>query len=333
MRCLIDKTVLNAETYYQKYRREPSPAGDINVGPEDILATDEMDLQTILTEMKKLGATGEMLVVTHSNPKGFRMPLIKGGKVSAEFGVMSKIVEICDGIRRRQAISSLPDAGKPKAWQEWFKKFDPGIKLEDGYEANEKWPEYVEKKYEEWYARQGRDILKLPNGKKDLGDFIKLVEEVRKNGFTRLEFRACRIGTHKDSMKAIANFLNVKKVVGPKEVRTFYGRISAISILNTKQFAAKVKATPGARKFTGILLIILEKTFEAYATSKEDGKAFIKSYVLSNYTGDVSPFVFGGLEPAGKAVIAGKKHVFPLETEYSDLFMVYDAAQAAGATP
>jgi hypothetical protein len=328
LRCLVDKSVPNAQVYYEKYLREPSPAGDITIATKDLLATDDMDLKLVLAEMKALGAKGEMLVVTHSNPKGLLMKLMKGGGVSAEFGVMEKILEISDGIRRREAIRSVSGRSpKAKAWQEWYRKFDPGIRLEDGYEqANDNWEQYVEQKYEEWYQRQGTAILKLPGGKKDLGDFIKLVDDVRKTGFARLEFRACRIGTDKDSLKKIAQFLNVKKVVAPKEIRTFYAHVSGIDVVTAKEFAGKVKTTANARKFGNIelLLIIGEKSFRAFATHADHGKAFVKAYVSSGYTGGVSPFVFGGLEPTGKSLIAGKKHVFPLETDYKGLLTTYD---------
>jgi hypothetical protein len=329
MRCLVDKSVDNAKVYYEKYLREPSPAGDITIATTELLATDDMDFKLVLSEMKKLGAKGEMLVVTHSNPKGLIMKLMKGGGVSAEFGVMEKILEISEGIRRREAIRSISGrSAKARAWQEWYRKFDPGIRLENGYEeANADWEEYVEQRYDEWYQRQGANILKLPGGRSDLGDFIKLVDDVRKSGFGRLEFRACRIGTDKDSLKKLAQFLNVKKVVAPKEVRTFYAHIPAVDVLGAREFAAKVRGTANTRKFAGIelLLIIGEKSFRAFATHADHAKAFIKAYISASYTGTVSPFVFGGLEPAGQSVIAGKKHVFPLDAEYKGLLTTYDS--------
>jgi hypothetical protein len=79
LRCLVDKSVPNAQVYYEKYLREPSPAGDITIATKDLLATGDMDLKLVLAEMKALCAKGEMLVVTHSNPKGLLMKLIKGG--------------------------------------------------------------------------------------------------------------------------------------------------------------------------------------------------------------------------------------------------------------
>jgi hypothetical protein len=333
MRCLIDKTVKHAEVYYKTYGKEPSPAGEIAIAVTDITALDEIDLKTVLTEMKKLGAKGEMVVVTHSNPQGLKMPLIKKGTVSAQIGVVDKIVEISTGISRRAAIDGMPASGQPKAWQKWFKDFDAGIKLEDGYETNPDWKSYVVEMYEKWYERQGKTILGLPDPKKDLADLIGLVDDIRKTGFAKLEFRACRIGTDQDSLKTVANFLNIKKVVAPKEVRTFFGSISKVSIISDADFARRVRATT-ARKFTNIKILLIpgEHVFEAYATADSEVKTFLKTFISASYTGSITPFVMGGLEPSGKAVIAGKKHVFPLESDYLGLLAMYDAAKSASAT-
>lgn len=335
MRCVIDKTVVNAETYFKTYGREPSPAGVITVSAQELSAVDDLDLKTVLTEMKTLGAKGELLVVTHSNPKGLKMPLVKGGNAAAaELKVMEAIVGISSGIARREAIRSLPSAQKFKAWQAWFKTFDPGVKLDDSAETSPDWEDFAEKQYDAWHDRQGRQILKLPSPKQDLADLISLVDAVRKTGFARLEFRACRIGTDKDSLKTVADFFNAKKVVAPKEVRTFYGSIPKVTIVNDKEFAQKSKVST-ARKFTDakVLFVIGDTTFQAFATADSEVRTFIKNYVSGSYSGAIAPFAMGGLEPAGKAVIAGKKHVFPLESEYLTLLGSYDAAAAAAATP
>jgi hypothetical protein len=133
-------------------------------------------------------------------------------------------------------------------------------------------------------------------------------------------------------LKTVANFLNVKKVVAPKEVRTFFGSISRVSMISDAEFARKLKATT-ARKFPNIKILLIpgESVFEAYATSDSEVKTFLKTFILASYTGSIMPFVMGGLEPTGKAVIAGKKHVFPLESDYLGLLTMYDAAQAAAA--
>ena len=65
-----------------------------------------------------MGAKGELLLVTHSNPKGLKMPLVSGGNAAAaELKVMELIVGISSGIARREAIRTLSADQKPKAWQ------------------------------------------------------------------------------------------------------------------------------------------------------------------------------------------------------------------------
>ena len=243
MRCLIDKSVQNADPYYRTYAREPSPAGDITMSPTDFKLVADMDLKAVLTEMKALGAKGELLVVTHSNPHGLKMPVVAGGNAAAaEMKIMNTLVQISSGISRREAIRSLSTDQKPKAWQNWFKDFDPDIKLDDGFEGNPGWEKTVEGFYTAWYERQGRQILKLPNPKQDLADLISLVDAVRKAGFARLEFRACRIGTDQDALKKVGEFFNTKKVVAPKEVRTFFGNISGVSIITDYRVCPESKS-------------------------------------------------------------------------------------------
>lgn len=333
MRCLIDTTVINAESYYRTYGREPSPFGDISISPKDISASPDLDLKTILTEMKTLGATGELLVVTHSNPKGLKMPVLKGGNAAAaELKVLELIVGISKAIARREAIRTMAADKRPKAWQDWFKDFDPGVKLESGFDNNAGWESAVEGFYDAWYERQGKQILKLANPKQDLADLIALVDAVRSAGFGRLEFRACRIGTDKDSLKTVADFFNAKKVAAPKEVRTFFGSIASVNMISDSEFAKKAK-TANARKFANakVLLIMTETSLQAFATSEAEVRTFITSFISSGYKGSIAPFVIGGLEPVGKLIIPGKKHVFPLESDYLNLLGSHDTSTTSGA--
>jgi hypothetical protein len=262
------------------------------------------------------------------------MPLVKGGNsAAAEMKVMEMILQISLGIARREAIPTLAPKEKPKAWQNWFKDFDPGVKLDDGFDSTPGWETTVAGFYDAWFDRHGGRILKLPKPKEDLTDLIKLVDEVRKTGVARLEFRACRIGTDKDALKTVAEFFKAKKVVAPKEVRTFFGSLpGGVSLVSDSEFAQKAKSA-NARKFTNakVLLVVGENTFQAFATSEAEVRTFIKSFISAGYSGGVKPFVIGGLEPAGKAIITGKKHVFPLEKDYLSLLGFHDASQSAAA--
>lgn len=333
IQAVIDGSVPNASKYYATYLREPSPAGVITLAAQSIATVKDLDFERILTEMKTIGADGEVMIVTHSGPKGFLMPLKTGGKVALMFSVIDKLPEIAEGIRRREAIRSMSSSQLAAAWKKWFADFESGIKLGAGFENNEGWQKQVETWYDDWYERQGKQILKLPNPRQDLKNLLDLLADVRKLNFKRVEFRACRIGTDKSAMKKIAEFLGAKKVVGPKEVRTFYGVIAGVSLIaDAKKFSAAKKKL-GGRTFPGISLAmqILQNTFRVIATDAGQLKAFITTYISSNFSGSTTPFVIGGLEPSGKAVLPAKAHVFPLETEYMSLLEEYDAGAVAGA--
>jgi len=345
MQVLLDDSVQNARTYYQTYLREPSPAGDITFTSSEISAVKagDMDLEQVLTQMKSIpappqesGKGREILIVTHSNPKGLKMPIMKGGQASVMFDVMDTMPKIQKGIDRREAIRTMPSAKVPRAWQDWFKDFESGVKLDSGFEANDNWQEFVEKKYNEWYTRQGTTILKLPNPGTSLKKILDLLKDVKALNFARLEFRACRLGTSTDSLKKVATFFNAKKVVAPKEVRTFYGVTTLDVYADAKKYAQQLKGLGKIRMFSGIELgmQIHEKTFRAITTDPDQAKAFVKQFISSGYAGGVAPFVIGGLEPSGANLkIVGKPQVFPLESEYKTLLESVDMTVAAPPTP
>ena len=135
MQVLLDDSVQNAKTYYQTYLREPSPAGDITFTSSEISAVKagDMDLEQVLTQMKSIpappqesGKGRELLIVTHSNPKGLKMPIMKGGQASVMFDVMDTMPKIQEGIDRREAIRTMPSAKAPAPGRTGSRISSPG---------------------------------------------------------------------------------------------------------------------------------------------------------------------------------------------------------------
>jgi len=333
MRALIDESVFHAKKYYETYLSEPSPAGDISLSSTGIASEPHLNLVRVLREMKDIGTQGELLVVTHSSPDGFLMKLQAGGQVSWLFEVMDKILQIAEGIRRHDTISGLPPQQVPEAWRRWFADFDPGIKLESGFETNPDWRAFVAKKFDEWFERQGRDILKLPRPRADLTDLLSLLKDVRALGFKRLEFRACQIGSVAGAMEKIAGFLNVKTVVGPSQVETFYGAIphSGISFIADDRKLAAVLKKMGGRSFPKISvgILVFPRAFKVVAKDDAALKAFVQGFIRSKFAGSLSPLLVGGVNSVGSKVTT---YVFPLEPDYKTLLAKFDSA-AKAATP
>jgi hypothetical protein len=334
MRALIDESVFHAKKYYETYLFEPSPAGDFSLSLREIASEKHLDLIRVLEEMKNVGSAGELLVVTHSSTTGFLMPLKAGGKVSWLFEVMDKILKVVEGIRRHDAISAVLSKEAPEAWTKWFADFDPGIKLGPDFETNPDWHDFVEKKFDEWFERQGRDILKLPDPRADLTTLLDLLKDVRALGFKRLEFRACQIGADKKAMEKIAGFLKVNTVVGPTKVETFYGTIPHSNIqfiVNDQKRSAALKKLNG-RTFPKIAmgLLVFPRAFKVVAKDDEALEAFVQGYIREKYSGSVSPLVVGGINSVGTKVT---KYIFPLESDYKTLLVQFDVSAAKAVAP
>jgi hypothetical protein len=288
------------------------------------------------------------------------MPLTAGARVSAQIRVLETILNISEGIRRREAIRSLPHQSQLDAWKSWFRDFDPGVRIgDDVAEFGERQQRFVEQHYDAWFLRQGQTVLRLPNPRVTLQRLIDLVNEVRNLNFRRLEFRACRIGTDPNALRTVARFFGARQVVAPKEVRTFYGVIQRVDIVaDPVQFGRRIRSLGGPmtgpvhhrrrsiptrilsdlvipmgfrfvcvmHSVPSIAFEIGPNRFRVVALGEIWMRVFINKHISPGYTGSLRPFVIGGLEPAGQAVIAGKAHVFPLELEYKSLLALFDAA-------
>jgi hypothetical protein len=314
----------------------------------------DINLEIVLEQMKDIGSRGELMIVTHSNPKGLKMPLMKGAGVSAGMNELTKIIQIQQGVRDRKNIDNLPAKRQFSAWRTWFQTFDPGVNLATDAETNPEWTKFVHQKFDEWFQRQGRTVLKLPNPKSDLERFLTLLDAVQKLNFQRLEFRACRLGTDPDSLKMIAALVNGVNnanisIVAPKEVRTFYGVIGHATIVADVTEFRRQSQAPGAPRSGGlrhrkrviptrvfadkITFFINPTTFTVIAVDESAVKDFISKNISGTFSGAVKPFVIGGLEPSSPATsVPGKPQIFPLETEYKSL-LHYLKASAPAPTP
>ena len=297
---------------------------------KSVVAVDKKDLslERVLEEMKVAGAKGELLLATHSVPSGFKMRIAKGSQASAQLSVLEKILEIGRGVQQRAAIKAMVESKRPAAWKDWFRKYEPGIKLEGDIKSIPGWENQVEQWYREWYARQGSQILKLQNPNKDLPRLLGLVQDVQRLSFKRLELRACRIGKDSSALQTLADFFNVTKVVAPKDVRTFFGVIARIEIEPNRKRLAALQKRLGTRTFPGVRMVlsIMPKTFRVVAADQNQARLFVQKLILPGFSGSVTPFVIGGLEPARTSKVPGKAHVFPQESEYNKLLALLDTS-------
>jgi hypothetical protein len=197
--------------------REPSPAGDITIGANELLKVDGLTLDSLMDQLRQLPGGGEALVVTHSNPQGLKMRLTQGATVSAGITAIQTIITTSEGVRRRAEIGQMPPDTQANAWCQWLKDFDPGVMPGRQFAIAE-----AEKFAGQWFAQQARN-LGLPNPVATLQHLLDQRDAVLRLGLKRIEFRACRLGNDINALKVIAGFFGAAKVLAPKEVRTFHG--------------------------------------------------------------------------------------------------------------
>ena len=332
MRAIIDKSVPSALTYYSTYLTEPSPAGDMTFKKDDLVEFDHLDLKKVLTEMKAVGSGGEIFVVTHSSPTGFLMKLWPDAGSSLLFSGMDKILQTAEGVGRREAIKPLTGSSVPEAWRKWFTDFDPGIKLDADFATNPDWQSFVEKQYDRWFEERGRLVLKLRNGGRDLKELLDLLDSVRKLQFKRIEFRACQIGADPDQMKKVADFLQVKTVVGPHNVQTFYGSIAFAHVKfvpDAKKRAMALKTLGGRKLDDSMGILMLPHGVQIVAEDRDAIQAFIKTYISAAFSDPrATSLVLGGVNSVGSGPVS---FTFPLEADYKKLLVQFDAPTPSGA--
>jgi hypothetical protein len=159
-------------------------AGEITMSSTDVVAVDDIDFELVLTEMADPGWVNCSSRPT--NPKGFLMPLKKGGRVSAEIGVLDKVVAISTAIHAREAIRSLSGRStKAKACRRGTRSTIPASSCRTATSRRMTIGSSITREYDEWFDRRF-EHPEAAGRRSRLGDFIELFDKVRKQGFQRL---------------------------------------------------------------------------------------------------------------------------------------------------
>ena len=208
MRAIIDKSVPSALTYYSTYLAEPSPAGDMTFKKDDLVAYDHLDLKKLLTEMKAAGSGGRDL---RGHPfLADRLPHEAVAGCRLLYCCLPAWTRYWRPPRASAAAtpsSRSPGLRVPEAWRQWFKDFDPGIKLDADFATNPDWQSYVERQYDRWFEERGRAVLKLHNGGRDLRELLDLLDSVRKPADSSGSNSApARSEPEPDQIKKVAGF-------------------------------------------------------------------------------------------------------------------------------
>lgn len=246
-----------AESYYQKFPWEPSPAGDLDLQGAGIVKFPNITFDLLLAELGKASAGGTVLVVCHAHnafgsilqTSGLLMPLSADAGVSAQDDAFQFLVEASAADRRAKTIRAMPE----KTNEEKKAKGDAWIGLATdfylGFPPNGATLPQLDQFYEKGFDSSARSKLQLQGGARSLRSILAHMERVQSLKLDRVEFRACSIGKDTETMKHLKDVFGCGKLLAPG-ARTFYGNMPVNTLRQfNNQFIAQHRGsgftTPG----------------------------------------------------------------------------------------
>jgi len=215
MRAIIDNGGLReAAQYYSMFRRETSinlPL-DFPVDPIDTISNITMEavLDRILVAVRN--SETEVMIVAHGEPRGFLMPMARGG-VSAMQVALQAVIDAAPHMQRASEIGQLPVAQRVSAWTTFINQLNPGtIRGDISLQDAENWFN------QQWLPNQARNIGVNVQNFQDLARKMRLVQAAN---ITRVEIRACNMGDNQSALRTLKQFLGVDRLIAPR-VGTFY---------------------------------------------------------------------------------------------------------------
>lgn len=233
MRAIIDarsRGLPDAVTYYRTFPREPSPAGDIQIEVNKLVALTSTSLEVLLDAMLTAIAAREkeLMIVCHAfrdDPStgavgGILIPMEPNTRNFAEGQHLEELLRIGPLIARGDAIVAMPETNdaetkaKLKAWEE-FLTTNNIVNIQGQFTTAQ-----AKGAYDNWLSGEATKVLRL-SSVTVLRKLITKGNQVRSTGFSRLEFRACNVGNSPNALQTLAKYFGAKKVLAPK-VHTFF---------------------------------------------------------------------------------------------------------------
>jgi hypothetical protein len=217
-----------AATYYRAFPHEPSPLGELSFSKDNIkVMHPNASLDIALDEMLKVGAGGIVVLVCHAYTHGLLLTLATGNdEVFADIDNLATIDKVIAAesevskIRALQAQSGQNQAAAEK-WKQLLNSLQPGwvvgtISVDEGAKA-----------YSQW-IRGWAKTFKFKDAS-HLVSFAQKVVRLRTLKLSRIELRACNIGSDDTTMEAVRKFFGVDHLTAPI-VGTFFGMVPVFAM-------------------------------------------------------------------------------------------------------
>ena len=220
----------SAPGYYHVFPKEPSPFGELELAAaRTTVMNADSSLDSALQAMARAGAGGTIVIVCHAFTGGLLLPIAPNGGTIFAIVVNLQIVEIALGAEAEAAgIRNAPHKTEDDkkavlaAWAKLFNRIQPGsIK-----------GTFTEAEAEKFYAKMVNEFVSKLNfsGPSALRQFLARLRKVRDLKISRLELRACNIGSDAVTMDFIRNFFAVQHLTAPMR-EAFYHQPMPVDVM------------------------------------------------------------------------------------------------------
>lgn len=213
-----------AAVYYRAFPRELSPLGELALKVANMKELRRISLDAVLDEMQKAGPGGIVVLVCHAYRHGMLLPLAPGStSVFADIDNLATIDKIIGAEAEVASIRALP-AKSPQIIERWTKLLNS---LQPGWVVGTISAQEAEGAYAKWIGGWAKTFEFKTSAA--LRDFLKKVVKLRTLKLSRIELRACNIGSEPDTMEAVRKFFGVDHLTAPI-VGTFFGWVPVFAM-------------------------------------------------------------------------------------------------------
>lgn len=213
-----------AAPYFRAFPREPSPLGALSFKPGNIKVMRQSSLDAALDEMLKAGGGGVVVLVCHAYTHGMLLSLATGSTgVFADIDNLAVVNKVIAAELEVAKIRALPaqSAQRQAVVERWTLLLNS---LQPGWVVGTITAEEAEKAYAQWIQGVAKTLdFKAPSSS-NLVKFAQKVVRLRSLKLSRLELRACNIGSEDATMEAVRSFFGVDHLTAPI-VGTFFGPV------------------------------------------------------------------------------------------------------------
>lgn len=325
-----------AADYYNDFPREPSPAGAMKLSDKTTTMLSTASVEAVLDEMPKAGASGVVMLVCHGTQGGMLLKLAGEDSAFAQGDALDLVEQVANAEAQAQQIGAMPaktpaeQTAKADRWRKLFDVIGPGS-VTGSFSLGE-----ADAFYTRW-VEQSAQRLKLPGKpqREALRRLIRKMKRVRDLVLSRVELRACNIGSDEITMKAVRRFFGCVQLLAPSAETFYMSRLgvftmNALALQFTRNQASQGARRPGPQGAARLDAAAVLQALRTHNTRVFEGAA--KAVIFSLTVDEVQRFHYRGYA-AAPSQGAGPTPNWTNVRTFVDRFIMPGSAYSSGSLP